>query len=667
MASSTTSNENPQERLDQEIDDFKEPEITVIQRIKPDSSYSLDLELRQEVLFPIIEFLRTKELTPKTVLKFVRRNEDSLAYILKVVPYPVLLRLYQHWGFLKHYWSEQIIDELVKKSQERFMIWVFMERPEIYLQYLVNLRDQVNMQFNFTKKVFRQRYLRFKEAVKIVNLDDFYLGTGLVLLLGGHMSQHDKVNLLVYPKTREIIFDRTQNIQVYFEGDLFWFKLDNYLIQIQARTISHIGQIFYLYGEDVVYDGDNIWCLPRFYQTGLINQSSKPDLTQTSTSSIYQWEKKRLSSIQRLKTPFNLVRCYECHQVYDREVTLDRYIDMCLNCGLFNYQKRELKANLTGVSALVTGIRQKIGFHITLKLLRCGARVIGTTRFPNSTWYNYSSQPDYEEWKERLIIYPCQFLDLKQVSNLIAFARTQQVSILINSACQTIRPSHMYQNKIKKLENILEQQLSGLLVFGERRQLLISNQSSTQSSDLVIVTQDQRALINQQLESHDIIFNQFGEIYDEDIKKESSWMQQIGDLEPAEIMEVVIINQTVPILLVTGLRNHMTKPTFIINVTAKEGQFSCKKEATHPHTNMCKAALNMMIRTMAEEEDPDLWVYAIDPGFVSGVNPQLDHYPLGPADGATRILDPIIQYYVGRPLPRDREWVHLRNYKPAPW
>ena len=104
---------------------------------------------------------------------------------------------------------------------------------------------------------------------------------------------------------------------------------------------------------------------------------------------------------------------------------------------------------------------------------------------------------------------------------------------------------------------------------------------------------------------------------------------------------------------------------FIINVVALEGQFNCKKIETHPHTNMCKAALNMMIRTLSEEDDKSLHAYAIDPGYVTGVNPQQDVYPLSAEDGASRILDPIMQYYNGTPLPKD--WVKLCNYTHSEW
>lgn len=117
--------------------------------------------------------------------------------------------------------------------------------------------------------------------------------------------------------------------------------------------------------------------------------------------------------------------------------------------------------------------------------------------------------------------------------------------------------------------------------------------------------------------------------------------------------------------MISAIKNIMTKPRFIIQVTALEGQFETNKQSTHPHTNMCKAGMNMLIRTLVEEKETNQYSYSINPGFISGVNPQELHYPLTPEDGASRILHPIIEYYNNTPLPK--EWCHLRNYKPEPW
>jgi NAD(P)-dependent dehydrogenase (short-subunit alcohol dehydrogenase family) len=126
-----------------------------------------------------------------------------------------------------------------------------------------------------------------------------------------------------------------------------------------------------------------------------------------------------------------------------------------------------------------------------------------------------------------------------------------------------------------------------------------------------------------------------------------------------------LINQIVPTLIINKLKHRLTKPKFIINVTSFEGSFNYNKNDKHIHTNMCKTAMNMMIRTLHEDPDKDLHVYAINPGFVSGICPQSDKYPVGLEDGATRILYPIIKYALNDPL--DRSIMIMQNYKKTDW
>ena len=92
--------------------------------------------------------------------------------------------------------------------------------------------------------------------------------------------------------------------------------------------------------------------------------------------------------------------CYVCKRPF---ASMHRYYDsMCETCGEFNYAKREQTADLSGHYALVTGARVKIGFQASLKLLRAGAHVIVTTRFPVDAAERYSKEPDYLAFGERL-------------------------------------------------------------------------------------------------------------------------------------------------------------------------------------------------------------------------------------------------------------------------
>jgi hypothetical protein len=81
----------------------------------------------------------------------------------------------------------------------------------------------------------------------------------------------------------------------------------------------------------------------------------------------------------------------------------------------------------------------------------------------------------------------------------------------------------------------------------------------------------------------------------------------------------------------------------------------------HPHTNMCKAGLNMLTASLCNNKS-NVLVYSVDPGFVSGVRPNITEYPLSAIDGASRIIDPIIQAINGKPF---KNGMKLKDYKEA--
>lgn len=116
------------------------------------------------------------------------------------------------------------------------------------------------------------------------------------------------------------------------------------------------------------------------------------------------------------------------------------------------------------------------------------------------------------------------------------------------------------------------------------------------------------------------------------------------------------------------------KERFIINVTSSEGIFSyVNKTIFHPHTNMTKAALNMMTLTSAKEfADRNIYMTSVDVGWIStGAKESLrkkqfeEGYipPLDSVDGASRILDPIIQGIKGNII----FGILLKNYKKTEW
>ena len=91
-----------------------------------------------------------------------------------------------------------------------------------------------------------------------------------------------------------------------------------------------------------------------------------------------------------------------------------------------------------------------------------------------------------------------------------------------------------------------------------------------------------------------------------DLHPHNSWSQVVDEVDPVELLEVQLCNQTAPFILISRLRPALAasaaRRTYVVNVSAMEGQFSRGyKGPGHPHTNMAKAALNMLTRTSAKE------------------------------------------------------------------
>ncbi|MBC7171423.1 MAG: SDR family NAD(P)-dependent oxidoreductase, partial [Polyangiaceae bacterium] len=138
-------------------------------------------------------------------------------------------------------------------------------------------------------------------------------------------------------------------------------------------------------------------------------------------------------------------KCYVCKVRY--KTVHPFYDQMCGPCGDFNYAKRTQTADLRGRTALITGARVKIGYQASMLLLRAGARVIVTTRFPNDAALRYSREEDYDSFRGRLVVHG---LDLRHTPSVEVFcqhllATESRLDHIIHNACQTVRrPSGFY-------------------------------------------------------------------------------------------------------------------------------------------------------------------------------------------------------------------------------
>lgn len=362
--------------------------------------------------------------------------------------------------------------------------------------------------------------------------------------------------------------------------------------------------------------------------------------------------------------------CYVCKTTF---TTLHHFYDsMCQRCGDLNYGKRQQTADLRGRVAVVTGSRVKIGYQASILLLRAGCTVVATTRFPHDSALRYAREADFEQWRDRLHVHG---LDLRHTPSVEAFCRHlnatfDRLDFVINNACQTVRrPAGFYRH----LMDAERQPLSALPP--EARQLLRSHEAlrlgHADPNHALPVTLDplrhhdapelsQRALLAEDLLHGEAIFpggRLDQDLQQVDLRSQNSWRMPLADVTTVELLEVQLVNAVAPFVLNARLKPLMlrvpTRDKHIVNVSAMEGQFYRSfKTDKHPHTNMAKAALNMMTRTSAKDYVRDgIHMNSVDTGWVTDEDPaeiaarKVEehgfHPPLDIVDGAARIVDPI--------------------------
>ncbi len=377
--------------------------------------------------------------------------------------------------------------------------------------------------------------------------------------------------------------------------------------------------------------------------------------------------------------------CYICKQHYTQVDAF--YHQLCPECAAFNHAKRDARTDLSGRRALLTGGRAKIGMYIALRLLRDGAHTTITTRFPKDAARRFAAMEDSTDWLHRLRIVGIDLRDPAQVIALTdSLNEAGPLDIIINNAAQTVRRSgNAYKPLVDaELEPLADNSaMPELLTFGhahDKHPLALASQVSAHPQ----LGGDEIAALALSMGSAAPDRVAAGTAIDAgglvpDVATVNSWTQVVDQVDPLEMLEVQLCNVTAPFLLVSRLRPAMAasdaRRKYIVNVSAMEGQFSrVYKGPGHPHTNMAKAALNMLTRTSAQEMlDADgILMTAVDTGWITDERPHFTkirlaeegfHAPLDLVDGAARVYDPIVMGESGE----DQYGVFLKDYKPSQW
>eukprot|EP01135_Chromosphaera_perkinsii_P001821 Nk52_evm90s210 gene=Nk52_evmTU90s210 len=436
--------------------------------------------------------------------------------------------------------------------------------------------------------------------------------------------------------------------------------------------------------------------------------------------------------------------CYICKTRFTK---LHHFYDLlCPSCAELNYAKRLQMADLKGKVAYLSGSRVKIGYQCGLKLLRCGATLIASTRFPVDAARRYSQEKDFEEWKDNLHIYGLDMRDLVAVNRFADFVLSKfgKVDIVINNAAQTVRRPIVYYQHLLRAEmkpvselpeamrTVLKGDMHNLTCMAERKALHLDDQAprvtplQASSSATASCTADAkgkiREVVGDKFKDYDelgdynlntILVNESGDkgnltakedaaqvssamlsqvpldkedihyandtkskemLFPEgkldideqqiDLRKQNSWTMRIDEVGTPELLEVHCVNALAPFILNSKFIPNMMKDTaqdpkaskHIINVSAMEGKFYRYKTEMHPHTNMAKAASNMMTRTSAAGlAKSRIYMNSVDTGWITDENP-LDkcvevileknwQTPIDEVDAMARILDPVLSAY----------------------
>ncbi|MCJ1323320.1 hypothetical protein MMC15_008676 [Xylographa vitiligo] len=383
-----------------------------------------------------------------------------------------------------------------------------------------------------------------------------------------------------------------------------------------------------------------------------------------------------------IENPINGLRakqrkCYIC--MFQLREPHRFYPALCRPCGDFNIAESSLSLpknlNLKGKTALITGGRVNLGFTTALRMLRCGANVMVSTRYPRDAETRFSAESDSDSWGKKQV---------KEWST--CFEIPERLDILVNNAAQTLTDSVPTEVKAIKREKTLElTSPSRFLIEKDAGYLPLvrggmeDNHPNMRMAYRIADTSNPVAAISGSLDAV---------VLAEEPYAPSSWVQSMSEIPYEDVISAHSVNFFVPLILCRELLPLMgkfkhdtispaspntpsstasspawTKPEgYIINVSSREGIFentpdAGMKNGKHVHTNTSKAALNMITETEAYVcwQKHRVAMNTVDPGYMSAA-PEMAGpgvCPIGWEDGAGRVLWPVA---MGENGGKDRIW-----------